>query len=110
MNFNKFAEKVSSFVSKAPFFVGCVCLVLIWSPTIFFMDFNTSQLLINTPTTIITFLLVAVLQNSTRRFETATNRKLNAMAEAIADILEEFDNTDSDITELRQTVGLEKVE
>jgi low affinity Fe/Cu permease len=34
---------------------------VVWLPTTVLLDFNTSQLLINTPTTIVTFLLVALL-------------------------------------------------
>lgn len=66
--FKHFAEKSSDFVSRAPFFVFCVLLVLVWIPTFPFAgDFDTWQLLINTPTTVLTFLLVAILQNSQKR-------------------------------------------
>ena len=60
--FDRFAERSAEFVSKAPFFAFCVVLVVVWAPSYFLVDdFDTYQLLINTPTTIITFLLVALL-------------------------------------------------
>ncbi len=62
--FDRFAQRSAELVSKAPFFTFCVLLVVVWAPTIVLVDFDTWQLLINTPTTIITFLLVALLQNT----------------------------------------------
>jgi low affinity Fe/Cu permease len=77
--FDRFANAFSTFVSRAPFFCFCVVLIIVWAPTIAFMPLDTWQLVINTITTIITFLLVAVLQNSSERFENTTNKKLNAL-------------------------------
>ncbi len=63
--FDRFAERCADFVSKAPFFTFCLLLVVIWVPSYFFVgNLDTYQLLINTPTTIITFLLVALLQST----------------------------------------------
>lgn len=115
--FERFAEGASAFASRAPFFAACVLLILIWSPTIFLLDFNVSQLLINTATTIITFLLVALIQNSTKRTENAMNFKLNAMADALADFMEAqaedastpslHDELCEDARQLREAVGVE---
>src|SRR5437868_2402238 len=79
-SFDRFAGAAAEFASRAPFFAACVALIVVWSPTIFFLSFDTSQLLINTATTIITFLLVALLQNSQTRNDAATQHKLNAIA------------------------------
>jgi low affinity Fe/Cu permease len=71
------------------------------------------QLEINTTTTIVTFLMVAVLQNSQTREDRATQHKLNALADGLADLmLVVSEQTDSerlrrDIEELRLAVGLE---
>jgi len=47
-----------------------VLLVVVWAPTYLLVgNFDTYQLIINTPTTIITFPLVALLQNTQRRSE-----------------------------------------
>jgi low affinity Fe/Cu permease len=117
--FDRFATRASHFVSRAPFFAFCVILVVVWAPTMFLMKLDTSQLIINTATTIITFLMVAILQNSQTRFEAATNKKLNAIADALSDLLEWSaanvgkldqavqDELMRDAEELRTAVGLE---
>src|SRR4051812_15041566 len=80
--FDRFAGTASNFVSRAPFFVLCVVLVVVWAPSyVIFRDVDTWQLIINTATTIVTFLLVALLQNSQSRSDQATQGKLNALAE-----------------------------
>ena len=109
--FDRFAGRAARLVSRAPFFAACVLLVIVWLPTTVLMDFNTSQLLINTPTTIITFLLVAMLQNTQTRNEQAVQRKLNAIADGLADLMEELSDDrpglHEDLWELEQAVGLE---
>ena len=77
---------------------------------------STYQLEINTTTTIITFLLVALLQNSQTRNDNATQHKLNAVADGLADLMTRFadryDNAElrHDIEELQAAVGLEEHE
>jgi Low affinity iron permease len=74
---------------------------------------RSDQLEINTTTTIITFLMVALLQNSQTRENQATQHKLNAIADGVADLMEHISerNDDSDlkldVEELRCAVGLE---
>lgn len=103
--FDKFASASALVVSRAPFFAFCVILILLWAPTMLFMQINTSQLIINTVTTIITFLLVALLQNSQTRSDNATQHKLNAIAEGLATLLE-----GPEADELYKAVGLEQKE
>jgi hypothetical protein len=73
---------------------------------------DTWQLIINTATTIVTFLLVALLQNSQRRSDEAMHAKLDALADGLADLMAhaggEGGALDDDIRELRQAVGLER--
>ncbi|MDP9478136.1 MAG: low affinity iron permease family protein [Actinomycetota bacterium] len=116
--FDRFAGRSADFVSRAPFFAACVLLV-VWAPSYLLVDsFDTYQLLINTPTTIVTFLLVALLQNTQKRSEQAVQHKLNAVADGLADLMEHFaaDESDprsakedlaSDVEDLRAAVGLE---
>ena len=112
--FDRFAQSSSQVASRAIFFAFCVLLILLWVPTIFLMRFETSQLLINTSTTIITFLLVALLQNSQSRAEKAIQHKLNAIADSLADHMENSGHQTrkekQDAAELRRAVGLEFVE
>jgi hypothetical protein len=113
--FDRFAEQTSKFVSRAWFFSLCVLLILIWVPSIALIrNVDTWQLVINTATTIITFLMVALLQNSQRRADEATQHKLNAIADGLADFMEASAHSSprsevlrNDLRELRQAVGLE---
>ena len=64
----------------------CLLLVVIWLPSVAVLDVDTWQLVINTVTTIITFLLVALLQNTQTRSDLAIQHKLNAIADGLADL------------------------
>ena len=120
--FDRFATATSTFVSRAWFFALCVLLILVWAPTYFAIrSIDTWQLIINTATTIVTFLLVALLQNSQRRAEEAIQHKLNAIADGLADLMEaeamgadartgENARLRNDIEELRVSVGIERRE
>jgi low affinity Fe/Cu permease len=109
--FDRFAGAASRFTSHATFFVACLTLVVIWIPSfVLFKDINTWQLIINTATTIITFLLVALLQNGQRRGEEAIQTKLDAIADGLADLMEEVGTSEAfgrDIQDLRRAVGIE---
>jgi len=110
-SFDRFATRASDFASRATFFLLCVLLVVVWLPSYFLLaSLDTWQLIINTLTTIVTFLLVALLQNSQRRNDTATQQKLNALAAGVADLITLLrDDPDAQRlrTELRDAVGLE---
>jgi low affinity Fe/Cu permease len=113
--FDRLATAVGKYVSRAWFFTACVLLVVLWGPSILFLgSVDTWQLIINTLTTIVTFLLVALLQNTQTRNDQATQHKLNAIAEALAGLMSHVGQEDAgmrkDIDELRQAVGLEERE
>lgn len=91
-SFNRFADNVARHVAHSWFFIACVLLVLLWIPTLFFLEIDLSQLLINTATTIITFLLVALLHNSEHRFEEATNKRFQELLDAIKGIEDPVDD------------------
>ncbi|MDT7617546.1 MAG: hypothetical protein QOG20_6080 [Pseudonocardiales bacterium] len=104
--FDRFATAVSDWTSRALFFVLCLLLVLLWAPSIVLLDsVDTWQLIINTVTTIVTFLLVALLQNTQKRADGAVQDKLNAIADALADLMD--DTHRQDARDLRAAVGLE---
>ena len=105
--FDRFADHASHFVSRAWFFAFCVALVVIWAPSIAILrSISTWQLIINTITTIITFLLVALLQNTQERSDKAIQAKLNAIAEALSNSIHN-QGLERDAAELRAAVGLE---
>jgi hypothetical protein len=124
--FDRFAGRAALLASRAPFFAFCVLLVAIWllqglvivlvkGDPKSFLDAQF-QLEINTTTTIVTFLMVALLQNSQTREDQATQHKLNALADGLADLMERWseqfgdEGFRRDIRELRLAVGLEDKE
>ena len=106
--FDRFASAASTFVARAPFFACCVLLVVVWLPSLtLFGNVDTWQLVINTVTTIVTFLLVALLQNAQERFERATNVKLDAIADYLADTALGDPALRQHAEDLRRAVGIE---
>ena len=88
--------------SRASFFAFCVLLVVVWAPRFSCSrDIDTWQLIINTATTIITFLMVALLQNSQTRSDQAVQHKLNAIADGLADLMAELGRGIADATSTR---------
>ena len=116
--FDRFAGMSSLVASRAYFFAFCVLLIVLWAPSIVVLhDVDTWQLIINTATTIITFLMVALLQNSQTRSDQAVQHKLNAIADGLADVMAHLTTEDAnpadlrdDMIELRDAVGLEQRE
>lgn len=110
--FDRAATHADRFASRAWFFLTCVLLVVVWAPSYFlFGSVDTWQLIINTITTIVTFLLVALLQNTQKRADDAVQHKLNAIAEGLAALMSHHAGETLDLTEcraeLRAAVGLE---
>ncbi|MEA2932533.1 MAG: hypothetical protein QOI56_1318 [Actinomycetota bacterium] len=112
--FDRFAGWASHVASRATFFAFCVLLILVWAPSILVIgNVDTWQLIINTATTCITFLMVALLQNSQTRSDQAVQHKLNALADGLADLMAHLADGDEerdlhqDMKELRAAVGLE---
>lgn len=112
--FDRFAEAVSQFVSQGVFFTAAVIVVLLWLPTILFISsIDTWQLVINTLTSVLAFLLIALLQNSERRYDDALHRKIDTIAAGLADLMERIDERDGeelreDVERLRESVKLER--
>jgi low affinity Fe/Cu permease len=76
--FARFANAVSRLAGKPLTFILCITLVAVWAisgPVFGFSD--TWQLLINTTTTIITFLMVFLIQNTQNRDNAAIQAKLD---------------------------------
>jgi low affinity Fe/Cu permease len=74
--------------------------VVVWAPSFFvFGNIDTWQLVINTTTTIITFLLVALFQNTQERFERRMREDQKVERLALAILLEEVSGRTSDRTQ-----------
>ena len=115
--FDRFAGWAAHVASRAAFFAFCVLLILVWAPSILLIrSVDTWQLIINTATTIITFLMVALLQNSQTRSDQALQHKLNAIADGLSDLMVQLEaglpdrDVKQDIRELRAAIGLEEHE
>jgi low affinity Fe/Cu permease len=103
--FDRFAEAVSQFVSKGWFFTAAVIVVLLWFPTLLLIpSIDTWQLVINTLTSVLAFLLIALLQNSERRYDEALHRKIDTIAAGLADVMERIEEREGDDGELRERV------
>jgi len=89
--FTWFASRIS-FASGQPLaFVAALGVILVWGvtgPVFAFSD--TWQLVINTGTTIVTFLMVFLIQNSTNRDAAAMQAKLDELLRAVAKARGEF--------------------
>ena len=76
--FAAFAGAVSKIAGKPYVFIVCVLVVVIWAasgPAAGYSD--TWQLIINTSTTIVTFLMVFLIQNTQNRDNAAIQAKLD---------------------------------
>jgi low affinity Fe/Cu permease len=82
--FRKFANKTSELVGSPWSFIAAVMIIVIWAisgPLFGFSD--TWQLVINTGTTIITFLMVFVIQNTQNRDAKAIHLKLDELLRGV---------------------------
>src|SRR5690349_382961 len=78
--FGEIANITSRAAGRAPTFVAAVAVVLIWALSGPLFDYSdTWQLVINTGTTIVTFLMVFLIQNSQNRDGAAIQVKLDEL-------------------------------
>jgi low affinity Fe/Cu permease len=105
--FTSIASVISTYAGKAITFVGAILIIVVWAvtgPMFHFSD--TWQLVVNTGTTIITFLMVFLIQNSQNRDSAALQAKLDELLRAVSNAREsKFIGvehlTDEEIEELR---------
>lgn len=82
--FGRFAKWIERVVGHPFTFVSMLLLILVWAITGPIFKFsNTWQLVINTGTTIVTFLMVFLIQNSQNRDTGAIQTKLDELIRAI---------------------------
>ena len=81
--FRKFAHKVSELTGTSWAFILAVAVIVVWALTGPAFDYSdTWQLVINTGTTIITFLMVFLIQNTQNRDAKAIHLKLDELIKA----------------------------
>ena len=105
--FRVFAHRSSVMLGSAWAFTGAVLVILVWiltGPTFHFSD--TWQLIINTATTVITFLMVFLIQNTQNRDAKAMHLKLDELIRAIKDARDELvdleDLSDEELKKLEE--------
>jgi low affinity Fe/Cu permease len=89
--FNWFATKTSTAAGQPATFIVALLVVLVWAVTgPLFKYSDTWQLVINTGTTIITFLMVFLIQNSQNRDGAAMQAKLDELLRSVDRAREQF--------------------
>lgn len=78
--FTNFSDAVTRASGRPVAFLTALSLVVLWACSGFFLGFSNSwQLIINTTTTVVTFLMVFVIQQSQNRDTMAIQLKLNEL-------------------------------
>src|SRR5882672_8876056 len=105
--FHVFAHRSSTMLGSASAFAGAVLVILVWiltGPTFHFSD--TWQLIINTGTTIVTFLMVFLIQNTQNRDAKAVHLKLDEIIRALKgarnELLDLEELSDEDLAKLEK--------
>ena len=99
------ANKISAWTRSACAFLLAFVIVLIWAPSGPLFNFSSTwQLFINTGTTIVTFLMVFLIQNTQNRDGKAMQLKLDELIRSSIPARDNFidleDMTDNDLEEL----------
>mgnify|MGYP002629104030 CR=1 FL=1 len=107
--FTRFANAVARTAGRPLTFVICCALIVVWAtsgPLFGFSD--TWQLAVNTSTTIITFLMVFLIQNTQNRDGAAIQAKLDELLRAVSDARNEFIGiehlTEEELDEIRKDI------
>ena len=110
--FTKIAGRVAAFAGQPIAFVAALALIILWSlsgPLFHYSD--TWQLVVNTATTIVTFLMVFLIQNSQNRDAAAMQAKLDELIRALDNARGHFVGiehlTDTEIEKIREDLELE---
>jgi low affinity Fe/Cu permease len=104
--FSRFANKVAATTGKPITFVMAVSVIIVWAVTGPIFQFSdTWQLVINTGTTIVTFLMVFLIQNTQNRDGAALQAKLDELIRATQDARDTYMGieklTDEEVERLR---------
>ena len=108
--FRKFSVGAANALGSSWMFITSVLLILIWliaGP--FFHYSDTWQLLVNTATTVFTFLAVFLIQNTQNRDATAIHLKLDELIRGVSGARTHLVNlenlTDDELTALQEEFG-----
>ncbi len=115
--FHRFSQTTSRVVGSAWAFVIAILIIVVWAATGPIFNYSdTWQLIINTGTTIVTFLMVFLIQNTQNRDARALHLKLDELLRAVEQARtgmvdledmseEELDRLEKEFKSLRQKEG-----
>jgi low affinity Fe/Cu permease len=111
--FERFVERIYLRVSGPAMFFVCVAIVVVWFASVpLWVDLKEWQVAIHTVASVLTLLLLVLLENASRRDEEASQEKLNVLAEALAALMESQSGDDEKLRDasrkLSEAVDLEK--
>ncbi|MNE27145.1 Low affinity iron permease [compost metagenome] len=108
--FNHLAKTTSKLAGRPWTFIACLAVVAVWAATgpLFGFD-ETWQLVINTGTTIVTFLMVFLIQNTQNRDAAAMHAKIDELIYAVRKADSRFIGIEH-LTDKELEVILEEVE
>lgn len=105
--FRRFAEKTARFMGSPLVFIIAIILIFVWAATGFCFQYSdTWQLIINTGTTIATFLIVILIQNTQYRDSKSIHLKLDELVRGTKttrnSLLEIEEQSDEEIDALKE--------
>jgi len=111
--FTRFAGRMANWTGQPATFMLAICVVLVWGvsgPVFHWSD--TWQLVINTGTTIVTFLMVFLIQNAQNRDASAMQVKLDELIRAMEAARNDYIGiehlTDLEIGRIRDALELDQ--
>ncbi|MBO9517101.1 MAG: low affinity iron permease family protein [Porphyrobacter sp.] len=113
--FTRISTLISGLAGQPLAFLLALTVVVVWGVTGPLFKFSdTWQLVINTGTTIVTFLMVFLIQNSQNRDAAAMQAKLDELIRAVEQARGQFIGiehlTDAEIERIREAIELEEIE
>jgi low affinity Fe/Cu permease len=105
--FRKFSHKTSEIVGSPWSFIFALAIIIVWATTGPIFHFSdTWQLVINTGTTIVTFLMVFLIQNTQNRDAKAIHLKLDELIRSVEqarnNLVDLEDLSDEDLAKLEK--------
>ena len=109
--FEKFVEAVNQRVSRAPFFMVILAALVVWAVSYPLWSSTTKwELALHTVSSVLSLLLLVLLENAGRRSEEAAQEKLNVLADGLAALMGSVGRDDPELQEahrrLTEAVGL----
>jgi len=110
--FTAFATRIANFAGQPEAFIVALGLIFVWSLTGPIFDYSdTWQLVVNTATTIVTFLMVFLIQNSQNRDAAAMQAKLDEIIRASSQARNRFIGiehlTERELRDIREAIERE---